>query len=153
MTSVNQLLTAGGRIVCRQCTARSTRSGMQCGRPALKTSKTQKCQFHGGRGSGPKSAEGRTSIAAAHTVHGRETRQARAERSAASARLSQYEDAARVVGLVSGTRIRGRKPNGYVPVATLEQVVKMMVDDWLYSDRGSTGEGQKFGARPMIHDD
>ena len=57
------LSTAGGRIRCARCTAQSSRSKQQCGRPTLKTSKTQKCQFHGGgltsgtyflsRGNGP----------------------------------------------------------------------------------------------------
>lgn len=49
----------------------SKRTKEQCGRPALKTSKTQKCQFDGGRGSGPKTPEGRQRVAQAHTVHGR----------------------------------------------------------------------------------
>ena len=46
------LSTAGGRICCARCTAQSSRTKLQCGRPALKTSKTQKCQFHGARSSG-----------------------------------------------------------------------------------------------------
>ena len=43
------LQTAGGKITCLRCTAKSTRTKPQCGRPAIKTSRTQKCQFHGGR--------------------------------------------------------------------------------------------------------
>jgi hypothetical protein len=125
------LLTARGHIRCHRCTARSTRSGLQCGRPALKASRTQKCQFHGGRGSGPKTAEGPASIAAARTVHGRETRQARAERSAASAKLSQLEDAARLLGLMNGPRARGRKAAGYVPLRTLDDVKRMAEADLL----------------------
>jgi hypothetical protein len=130
------LLTARGLIRCLRCTARSTRSGLQCGRPALKTSKTQKCQFHGGRGSGPKTVEGRASIGAARTVHGLETRQVRSERAAASAKLSQLEDAARLLGMMEGPRTRGRKANGYVPLKTLDDVREMVAVDLLNRDAG-----------------
>ena len=41
------LSTAGGRITCLRCTANSSRTKKQCGRPALITSKTKVCQFHG----------------------------------------------------------------------------------------------------------
>ncbi len=128
---VPMLITANGKIRCARCTARSTRSGLQCGRPALKSSRASKCQFHGGRGSGPKTPEGRASIAAARTVHGRETRQARSERSAASAKLSQLEDAARLLGLMNGPRTRGRKAAGYVPLRTLDDVKQMVETDLL----------------------
>ena len=136
------LIIAGGKIKCLRCTAHSSRTREQCGRPALKVSKTQKCQFHGGRGSGPKTAEGKARIAAARTVHGQETKVARAERSAASARLSQFEDAMHVLGMTSETRCRGRKAQGYVPVRTMADVKRMVIDDLLHRDRGSV-EGQE----------
>lgn len=130
------ILTAGGRIACLRCTAQSSRTGLQCGRPALKSSSTRKCQFHGGRGSGPKTAEGKARIAAAHTAHGQETQAVRAERSAASARLSRLEDAMHVLGMTSAPRNRGRKPSGYVSVETIEQVRQMMIDNVLHLDKG-----------------
>ena len=123
------LLTASGRIRCRRCTAQSTRSGRQCARPALKTSQTQKCQFHGGRGSGPKTAEGRRRIAAVHTVHGRDTKVARADRSAAAARVRRLVDAAYLLGMIQGPRPPGRKAAGYLPVRTLEDLRQMVRDD------------------------
>ena len=43
------LLTGGGNITCLRCTAKSTRTKLQCGRPAIKTSRTQKCLAHEGR--------------------------------------------------------------------------------------------------------
>lgn len=134
---------AGGKIICLRCTARSSRTGMQCGRPALKVSTTQKCQFHGGRGSGPKTAEGRARLAALHTVHGRETTEARAQRSAASARLSQYEDAARLMGMLEGPRIRGRKAAGYVPVQTMGDIRRMAFNDLLHRNKGVAQGGQE----------
>jgi hypothetical protein len=125
------LVTAGGKIRCVRCTASSSRTGQQCGRPALNASRTKKCQFHGGRGSGPKTAAGRARIAAAHTVHGEDTKLERARRSAESARLSQLEDAARLLGMLAGARTRGRKASGYVRVTTVEDVKRMMTDDLL----------------------
>jgi hypothetical protein len=72
---------AGSSSQCARCTAMLKRTKEQCGRPALKASKRQKCQFHGGRGLGPKTLEGRQRVTQAHTVHGRETCQIRQERS------------------------------------------------------------------------
>jgi hypothetical protein len=129
------LMTTGGKIQCPRCTAKSSRSGVQCGRPAIKSSKTQKCQFHGGRSAGPKTAEGKARIAALHTVHGQETRVKRADRSAASARLSQLEDAAYLLGMMTGPRGTGRKARGYVPIKTFDDVRKMMVDDFQYPSK------------------
>ena len=133
----NNLVTAGGKIQCPRCTAHSSRTGEQCGRPALKVSKTQKCQYHGGRGSGPKTAEGKARIAAVHRVHGQETKAARAERSVASAKISQLEDAMHVLGMTSAVRSRGRKSLGYVPVKTVADVKRMVISDFLHRNRGS----------------
>ena len=66
------MITLGGRVKCTQCNAQSKRTKQQCKAPAIK-GKT-KCRFHGGRSTGPKTADGRARIAAANTVHGRETR-------------------------------------------------------------------------------
>ena len=143
MVMNNNLFTAGGKIRCQRCTAQSSRTGEQCGRPALKASRNQKCQYHGGRGSGPKTAEGKARIAAAHTVHGQETQTARAERSAASARLSRLEDVMYVLGMTSVGRSRGRKATGYVPVKTLEDVRQMVLDDLEHSHGGSGEQAKK----------
>jgi hypothetical protein len=125
------LITAGGLICCRRCTARSTQTGEQCRRPALKASRSSKCQFHGGRSTGPKTAEGKARIAIAHTHHGRETKEARSARSAASVRLRELEDAGRVLGLIEGPRTRGRKPIGYEPIQSADDVRRMMVEEAL----------------------
>jgi hypothetical protein len=132
----SELFTAGGKIRCPRCTANSSRTKQQCGRPALKTSTTQKCQFHGGWSTGPRTKEGKARIAALHALHGQETRAKRDQRSAASARLSQLEDAAYLLGMMTGPRSRGRKARGYVPVKTIEQVRRMMVDDLQHPNRG-----------------
>ena len=108
------LETAGGRIRCLQCSARSKRSGRQCRAPAI-SGKT-KCRFHGGRSTGPKTQAGRQRCADARTIHGNETRQARTERSLASARLAVLEEVGHKMGFMRGTRTRGPKPTRMVEV-------------------------------------
>ena len=122
------LSTAGGRICCARCTAHSTRTKLQCGRPALNTSKTQKCQYHSGRGIGPKTDEGRSRISAAHYKHGESTKAARAEYSKASAKLSQLEDAMHLLKMTIAPRTRGRKPNGYKAVRSTQDVIQLVFD-------------------------
>ena len=120
------LFTCGGRILCQQCTAKSTRTNLQCGRPALKTSKNQKCQFHGGRSTGPKTEEGRLRIAKAQFKHGRETKKAREERSQGFARLLQLEDAMYLIGMTNAPKTRGRKPKGYKRLRTILEVKQIL---------------------------
>ena len=98
--------TLGGRVTCTQCNALSKRTRQRCKAPAVR-GKT-KCRFHGGRSTGPKTAEGKAAIAKAHTVHGRETRAIRAERSARLAELYELEMLGRNLGMIEG-RMVGRK--------------------------------------------
>jgi hypothetical protein len=102
--------TLGGRVNCIQCNALSKRSKTRCRAPAIK-GKT-KCQFHGGRSTGSRTAEGRARIAAANTVHGRDTRAKRAEYRAGMAELRRIEDQMFALGMFpEGTkRTPGRKP-------------------------------------------
>ena len=122
------LVTAGGRIRCLRCLATSSRTKQQCRRPALLESKTQKCQFHGGRGSGPKTAAGKARIAAAHTKHGDCSKAAKAAISAGLSRLSQLEDALHVLKMTSVKRSPGRKPLGYKPVQTNKELCELLFD-------------------------
>ena len=122
------LSTAGGRIRCLRCTAKSSRTKKQCGRPALITSTTKVCQFHGGRGSGPKTDEGKARIAAAHTKHGEYSKAAKALTSAGLAKLSQLEDVLYVLKMTSVKRSPGRKPLGYMPVRTIKDVFELLFD-------------------------
>jgi hypothetical protein len=59
-----------------RCGAR-TKAGTPCQRPAVK--RTGRCTRHGGNSTGPRTEEGRARIAAAQTVHGKQTKEARAE--------------------------------------------------------------------------
>ena len=103
------LTTLGGRVTCPRCQAKSKRTKLQCGAPALK-GKSKVCKTHGGRSTGPKTEAGRQRCAEAKTVHGREARQARNERSLASARLAVLEAVGHRLGFMNGGRTRGRKP-------------------------------------------
>jgi hypothetical protein len=86
----------------------SKRTREQCGAPAMRGKRV--CRFHGGLSSGPKSAEGRARCAAAKTIHGRETRQIRQQRSAGLAELAKLEALGFACGLLIGSRTRGPKP-------------------------------------------
>ncbi len=108
MSKQPKLLTAGGRITCDRCQAMSKRTKQQCAAPASK-GKT-KCRFHGGASNGPKTVQGRQRCAAAKTIHGFETRQARTERALAMRRLRKLEDLGHLLGLLRGARTPGRKP-------------------------------------------
>ena len=114
-----------------RCTAMSKNSRLQCKNPALKVSRTQKCGFHGGRGSGPKTAEGKARIAAAHLVHGEATTQRRQERSESSLRMVQLEDVMHALGMTTANRTTGRKPTGYWPIRTMEEAMAWVLEDAL----------------------
>ena len=103
------LKTLGGRVTCQRCQAKSKRTTLQCAAPALKGKRV--CKTHGGRSTGPKTEAGRQRCAEAKTIHGRETREARNERSLASARLAVLEEVGFGIGLLKGPRSRGVKPN------------------------------------------
>jgi hypothetical protein len=104
-----QFLTLGGRIRCNQCQAKSKRSGLRCRGPAVKGCLV--CRMHGAFSTGAQTPEGRQRCAEAKTVHGRETRAIRAERSLAIVRLSMLEQVGFEIGLMTGKRTRGRKPS------------------------------------------
>ena len=100
---------AGGHIACNQCQAMSKRSRQRCKAPAMREKKV--CKYHGGLSTGPKTEAGRQRCAAAKTIHGRETRETRTERSLGSARLAVLEAVGFSIGLMSGGRTRGRRPD------------------------------------------
>lgn len=117
------LVTAGGQIKCLRCTASSTRTKQQCGKPAMKVSSTQKCQVHGGRPHSKKTLE---AIGKANTVHGEFSKVAKQQYRDGSALIHELEDALYVLKMASGARTRGRKPNGYRGVYSEADVIRMI---------------------------
>lgn len=102
----SDLLTAGGRIFCARCQARSKRHGGQCGAPAERGRAV--CRFHGARSTGPITRQGRQRCAEAKTIHGRETQAKRAQASELSALLRAY---AAILGVPYWSkRIRAARP-------------------------------------------
>ncbi len=130
------LVTANSKIRCLRCTARSKRSGLQCGRPAMRQSKTKKCNFHGGKSTGPKTIEGRQRISKANLVHGDETLQKRRERQKKAVWFKQVEDVMHVLNMTTGGRTRGGKPNGYMPIRTFDEVLRWVLDNPLHPNKG-----------------
>ena len=89
----------------QRCGAR-TNAGTPCQRPSVK--RTGRCARHGGKSTGPRTAEGRARIAAAQLKHGRLTKEARAEAKRRSqigrqvrAELRAIEKEAIVMGLLA----------------------------------------------------
>lgn len=119
------LVTAGGKIKCLRCTASSTRTKQQCGKPALKVSTTQKCQIHGGR---PHTAETLQRISEVNTLHGECTKAAKKQYRQDAVLIRQLEDALGALHLAEGPRLRGRKPEGYKSLQTVDDVVRFIIE-------------------------
>jgi hypothetical protein len=130
--SESLLVTAGNRIICKRCTAKSKRSGEQCKKPALRSSKTQKCGHHGGRSTGPKTEAGKARQRAAVLKTGSYTKEAIEDKARSVRVLAGLEDAMYVLNMTTMPRKRGRKPLGYVPLQTVKDVVKFMLDNPLH---------------------
>lgn len=106
------LATAGGKIRCRRCKAQSSRTKLQCSKPALKGKAV--CGHHGGYSTGPKTKEGKERIRAAHWKHGQETKGAKAERSTKSIMFRYLTDLGIHCSLFyKQLKTRGRPPSGY----------------------------------------
>ena len=116
------VILAGGRIRCLRCTAQSSSTKKQCGKPAMKSSRTQKCTHHGGRSTGPKTLEGKQRIAQAHLVHGKSTKVAKAKYAQDSAKVSMLEDCLHLLKMTDAKRRQGRKAKGYQPMNTLQDM-------------------------------
>ena len=135
------LITANGKITCLRCTAMSKRTRLQCGRPAMKLSKGQKCNFHGGKSTGPKTPEGKARISKAHLVHGNETVQIRLERKQKNAHFADIEDVMHLLDMTTGGRKRGPKPNGYKPIKTIEEARRWVLQHPVRCARIESFEG------------
>ena len=106
------LITAGGKIRCRRCKAQSSRTILQCAKPALKGKAV--CGHHGGYSTGPKTKAGKDRIRAAHWRHGEETNEAKAERSAKSLMFRYLTNIGNHCNLFyTQLKTRGRPPSGY----------------------------------------
>ena len=119
------LTTAGNRIFCLRCLAKSSRTGFQCSKPALRVSSHQLCGHHGGR---PHTAKTLQRISEANTIHGECTKAAKEQYRQDAVLIRQLEDALRALQLAQGPRMRGRKPTGYTSLQTLDDVVRLITE-------------------------
>ena len=87
----------GSKWPVDRCNAR-TRRGTACQKSPMKGKK--RCRLHGGRSSGPKSAEGRARIAAAHWNHGRRSKKFVEARAKLWAELRMIERKMRMDGFI-----------------------------------------------------
>ncbi|TXI81841.1 MAG: hypothetical protein E6Q39_00575 [Crocinitomicaceae bacterium] len=106
-----------------RCVAKSSRTGVQCAKPALRISPHQKCGHHGG---GPHSAKTIERISAANTVHGQSSKAAKKQYRETSVLLHELEDSLYVLKMAEGPRTRGKKPNGYRGVYSEADVIRMI---------------------------
>jgi hypothetical protein len=123
------LITGGGKIRCLRCTASSTRTKLQCAKPALKISTTQKCGHHGGK---PHSLEALRRIAEANTLHGEFSCQAKEQYRQDAVHIRHLEDAVHLLKMCTGPKFRGRKPAGYRGVYSEEDVVSVIGERLLH---------------------
>jgi len=135
------LVTAGSKITCRRCTAMSKRTGEQCKKPALRGKAV--CDFHGGRSTGPKTEAGKARQRAAVLKTGDYTNEAIEDKARSVRVLAGLEDAMYVLNMTTLPRMRGRKPLGYTPLQTVEDVVQFMLDNQLHSPRPSNERQKK----------
>ena len=141
---IDSIVTAGGKITCKRCTAKSKRSGEQCKKPALRTSRTQKCQFHGGRSTGPKTEKGKARQRSGVLKNGNYTKEAMEDRARSVRVLAVLEDAIYLLGMTDAPRTRGPKPKGYKPLVTFDDVKRFVIDNPLHSPEGSSEHQQEL---------
>ena len=115
------LITAGGKITCPRCQAMSKGTKNQCMKPALRGKSV--CDFHGGKSTGPRTAEGKERSRQAHIKSGLYTHEARLQSSSTSLKLAQLEDMMHVLKMTTATRTRGPKPLNYRRLTSLDDVI------------------------------
>jgi len=105
MTTIEQPNT----MPCNRCAAVFKATGQRCTATTQVGRRT--CLRHGGASTGPRTEAGKRKCAAARTVHGHDTIAMRQERSLGSARLAVLESIGFAIGLLKGTKTRGRRPD------------------------------------------
>jgi hypothetical protein len=118
------------------------RSAKQCKKPTLKTSRTPKCEFHGGRSTGPKTETCEAKQGTAPPKDEKKTKEALDDRARNIRVLAGLEDALYVFNMASTPRTRGRKPERYMPLHAVEDVLRFATDNPLHSPRRIRSYGE-----------
>ena len=90
---------------------RVSQSGAISWRAKVRIKGKTKCKFYGGRSTGSRTPEGKARQIEANTIHGRETRAIRKERSAKMAELYKIEKEMRSMGMVEGSWVSRKPPS------------------------------------------
>ena len=109
-----------------RCQAMSKRTKLQCAAVVKPSNQSQKCRHHGGKSTGPKTAEGKQRIAQAQLIHGNETLKKRQERQSSFKDIKQLEDIMHVLNMTTANKTPGAKPKGYSKISTIEQVTEYL---------------------------
>ncbi len=104
----------------KQCTAKSKRSGVRCLNNAAYGCRT--CRMHGAQ----KPEAIKRGKNHPKYINGNFTQEALLEKSAASLRLQQLEDAMHLLGMTTAKRSPGRKANGYFKIKSLDEIKKVI---------------------------
>jgi hypothetical protein len=112
----------------------------------MRQSRTSKCKLHGGASSGPATESGKKKIAVSKTTHGSSARKDRAQLVRESVALMHFEDIGYIIGMLSGPRTRGRKPQGYIPIKTLGQAIEFVQR---HLSNSPDGRRTKFHSQPL----
>jgi hypothetical protein len=94
---------------CNRCAAVFKATGQRC--TAIAVTGRRTCLRHGAASTGPRTIEGKRRCSAARTVHGQDTIAMRQERSLGSAQVAVLESIGFAIGLLRGTKTRGRRPD------------------------------------------
>ena len=117
-----KIVTAGGKIVCNRCLAKSKRTHQQCGRPAMHGKSV--CNFHGGKSTGPRTAEGKERSRQAHIKTGAFTSESRQRQLATMLQLVYIEDMMYEINITSAPKTRGPKPTGFIKYNSVSEMLQ-----------------------------
>ena len=109
-----------------RCQAMSKRTKLQCAAVVKPSNQSQKCRHHGGKSTGPKTAEGKQRIAQAQLIHGNETLKKRQERQSSLKDIKHLEDIMHVLNMTTANKTPGAKPKGYSKISTIEQATEYL---------------------------
>lgn len=103
----------------KQCTYISKQTGLRCTNHSSYGCRT--CWLHGAR----KPETIRRGAAHPNYKHGRRTLEAQNQSSEQSLRLRYLEDISHLIGLIQGSKTRGRKPKGYARLTLPQLLAKL----------------------------
>jgi hypothetical protein len=106
--------------------------------------------FHGDRSTGPETETCEARQASTPLKDGKNTKEALDDGARSIRVLAGLEDALYVFNMATTPRTRRRKPKGYVPLQTVEDVLRFATDNPLHSPRRIRSYGKDVTKRVWI---